>query len=156
MSAQKPNHLQHTIFAVAVFVMAALMTHISWTEEPADIFVFPRLVSVFFIFLATWNLARALLGLARVGEGFRREDVLNIIPGLAIMLCLIYFAASFLGFYVASTLAFLMITTLYSPADFMEGKAWLKRILIAAGFMAVIYILFGVLLKVQTPQGLFF
>ena len=73
-----------------------------------------------------------------------------------IMLVYVFVAARGLGFYVSSAAAFLTVYTLYDPALLTEGRAWIKRIIVTAGFMAVIYVLFGLLLKVQTPRGLMF
>jgi len=42
------------------------------------------------------------------------------------------------------------------PASHTDIKSWIKRLLVTSGFMAVIYALFTLLLKVQTPRGLFF
>jgi hypothetical protein len=50
--------------------LAATVTWLSFTREPADAFLFPRIISVVMVLLAAWNFARAALGLARVGAGF--------------------------------------------------------------------------------------
>ena len=71
---------------------------ISWTQQPADVFVFPRLVSIFFVLLALWNAARAVLGVSKVGTGLSAAEALNILPGALVMIALIYGAAKFFGF----------------------------------------------------------
>jgi len=68
----------------------------------------------------------------------------------------VFLAAKWLGFYVASWIAFAAIYALYDPAPHSSGAAWARRIFIPAGFMAMIYLLFNTLLKVQTPRGIFF
>lgn len=147
---------QHLIPASCVLALAALVTWLSYTQEPADAFLFPRLISIFFLGLAAWNFVRAALGMARVGAGLSMAALRNILPGLAVMVIYIFFAARGLGFYVASTLAFYVLYSIYDPAPLADPRAWLKRGLVTLGFMVVIYGLFVMLLKVQTPRGLFF
>lgn len=132
------SRTQHTISATLVLAVAAVVTWTSFTQEPADAFLFPRLISIFFIVLAAWNFARASLGLACVGEGVPMKTVLNFLPGLII------------------ALAFFAIYTIYDPAPLSSAAGWGKRIVTTALFMAVIYGLFALLLKVQAPRGLYF
>ena len=72
------------------------------------------------------------------------------------MLIFVFLAAKALGFYVASYNAFVGIYSFYDPASHRSPTVWGKRCLVAAVFMCVIYGLFAMLLKVQTPRGLFF
>lgn len=150
------SRTQHTISATLVLAVAAVVTWTSFTQEPADAFLFPRLISIFFIVLAAWNFARASLGLARVGEGVPMKTVLNFLPGLIIALAFVFFGAKWLGFYTTSTIAFFAIYTIYDPAPLSSAAGWGKRIVTTALFMAVIYGLFALLLKVQAPRGLYF
>lgn len=150
------SRLQHIISSGIVLVVAAMVTWISFTQEPADAFLFPRLIAIFFIGLAVWNFIRAVTGLAKVGEGLDMTSFMNIVPGLVIMGIYVFFAAKALGFYLASTIAFLLIFTIYDPAQLSDGKAWVKRVVVTLLFMTVIYGLFALLLKVQTPRGIWF
>ena len=63
------SRFQHVLSSSAILLIAAAVTTISFTQEPAAAFLFPRLISIVFIALAIWNFARAALGLAKVGEG---------------------------------------------------------------------------------------
>ncbi len=150
------NRLQHVLPATLVLLLAITVTWLSYTREPSDAFLFPRLISSVMVFLAMWNFLRAFLGLAKVGDGLSAQTVVRIAPGVIVMLVLVYFAAKALGFYVASFLAFLCVFSLYDPASHTAISSWVKRLLITAAFMAVIYALFTLLLKVQTPRGLYF
>ena len=149
------SRLQHLISSAAVFAVAIAVTWLSFTQQPADAFLFPRLISIFFIGLAAWNFIRAATGLAKVGEGVDMSLIKNILPGLAVILIYVFYAARGLGFYASSTIAFLALYTLYDPAEFTDKKAWVRRVIITAGFMLVMYCLFALLLKVQTPRGIF-
>ena len=150
------SRLQHVISSGIVLIVAALVTWISFTQEPADAFLFPRLIAIFFIGLAVWNFIRAVTGLAKVGEGLDMPSFTNIVPGLLVMSIYVFFAAKALGFYLASTIAFLTIFTIYDPTPLGDKRGWFKRIAITAVFMLVIYGLFALLLKVQTPRGIWF
>ncbi len=150
------SRLQHTISSGAILFVAAIVTYISFTQEPADAFLFPRLIAIFFVSLAAWNFMRAVTGVAKVGVGLDMIELKNIVPGLVTMLVFIFFAAKMLGFYLASSIAFMLIFTLYDPAPLNDGKAWMKRLIVTVCFMAVMYCLFALLLKVQTPSGILF
>lgn len=150
------SRLQHTISSGVVILVAAIVTYISFTQEPADAFLFPRLIAIFFVSLAAWNFVRAVTGVAKVGVGLNMNEFKNILPGLITMLVFVFFAAKMLGFYLASTIAFMIIFTLYDPAPLNDGKAWVKRLIVTVCFMAVMYCLFALLLKVQTPSGILF
>lgn len=148
--------LQHLLPASLIVLLALTVTWLSYTREPSDAFLFPRLISSAMLLLASWNFIRALLGLAKVGTGISGATLLRILPGLCVMIALVYFAAKELGFYCASYLAFITLYSLYDPASHAAVSTWVKRLLVTTAFMAVIYGLFTVLLKVQTPRGLFF
>lgn len=156
VSNKAPSRLVHLLPATLVLVLAVIVTWLSYTREPSDAFLFPRLISTVMIVLAVWNFLRALLGLAKVGDGLDSQTVRRVAPGAIVMIVLVYFAAKMLGFYVASYLAFLCVYSLYDPASHTAFRSWIKRLSITAAFMSVIYALFTLLLKVQTPRGLFF
>ena len=150
------SRLQHSVSATVILIVAIAVTWISFTQQPADAFLFPRLISIFFCALAAWNFIRAITGMARVGEGLDATTVLNFLPGVIVILIYVFFAAKFLGFYFASTIAFLVIYTIYDPVPLSDAKAWMKRAGVTLAFMAVMYGLFALLLNVQTPRGIWF
>lgn len=146
---------QHLVPAIVILALAATVAYLSFTREPADAFLFPRFISSVMLLLAVWNFIRAFLGMARIGDGLGAPVVRNLLPGVVLMTVFGLFAAKYLGFYVASWLAFLGVYSLYDPASHLNVKTWIRRILITTAFMVVIYCLFSLLLKVQTPRGLF-
>jgi len=149
------HRMQHLVPAFIILGLAAIVTWLSFTQEPAEAFLFPRIIAVVFMVLAVWNFIRAATGLAKVGRGIEKQDAINLMPGLIVMLVLVFWAAKALGFYVSSTLAFFAVYSLYDPAPLASTRDWLKRAVITAAFMAVIYALFSLVLQVQTPRGLF-
>ncbi len=147
---------QHIVASGLVAAVGLWVTYISYTREPADAFLFPRIISTVFVVLALWTFGKALLGKTKVGNGLSAEAMRNIAPGLIVALVFVYLAANELGFYTASTATFFILLSLYDPAPHSEIKTWIKRIIITAGFLAVMYGLFAKLLNVFTPREIFF
>ena len=150
------HRLQHIVPGIAIFVLGVIVMWLSFTQEPAESFLFPRIVSIVFVILATWNLLRALLGYAKVGRGIAIGEATNILPGFIVILIYIFWMAKALGFYAGSTVAFLAIYSLYDPVPFSSLKDWAKRLAVTLVFMGIMYLLFAKLLEVQTPRGMFF
>lgn len=150
------GRVQHLAPNLLIAALALFVTWLSFTQEPAQAYLFPRLVSAFMSVMALWSLARAVLGISRVGEGVGTATALNLAPGLVIIFVYVFWAARTFGFYTASTAAFLLLFTIYDPTPVTSIRGWLLRIVITAGFMAVMYALFTLLLKVQVPRGLYF
>lgn len=147
---------QHIVASGLVAAVGIWITYVSYTAEPAAAFLFPRIISTVFVVLATWTFGKALLGRTKVGNGLSANAMKNILPGLIVALVLVYWAAETLGFYTASTIAFFILVSLYDPAPHGEVKSWIKRCLITAGFLAIMYGLFALLLNVFTPREIFF
>lgn len=148
--------LQHIIASGAVAVVGVWVSYISYTQQPAEAFLFPRLIATVFVVLAIWTFIKACLGWTKVGNGITGRQMANLLPGLIIALIYIFWAAKGLGFYTATTIAFFILLSLYDPASHGQIKSWLKRILITACFMVVMYGLFAKLLTVYTPREIYF
>ncbi|NNE80834.1 MAG: tripartite tricarboxylate transporter TctB family protein [Silicimonas sp.] len=147
---------QHIVASGLVAAVGLWVTYVSYTAEPAAAFLFPRIIATVFVVLALWTFGKALLGRTRVGNGLSVEALKNILPGLIVSLIYVFWAAKTLGFYTASTIAFFVLLSLYDPAPHGEVRTWGKRIIITAGFLAVMYSLFAMLLNVFTPRELLF
>lgn len=147
---------QHIIASGIVAAVGITVAYLSYTQQPSEAFLFPRLISTVFVVLALWTFGKAILGKTKVGNGLSRADMLHILPGLIVALILVYWAAKGLGFYTASTIAFFILISYYDPAPHTDVKSWIKRIIITAGFFAVMYGLFAMLLNVFTPREIFF
>ena len=145
---------QHVTTATVVLLVAVAVIWISFTGQPSEAFLFPKVLSVAMLVLAVWNAYRAWMRIAKVGVGVGGHEFTNLLPGLVVSLGLVFFCAKFFGFYTASALSFFIVYTVYDPAPITHLPSWAKRIGITAGFMLVIYLLFAVLLQVQTPRGL--
>lgn len=156
MSNTSLPRLQHTIASGAVAMVGTWVTYISYTQQPSEAFLFPRLIATVFLVLALWTFAKACLGWTKVGGGINGRQFTNLLPGLIVALIYVFWAAKGLGFYTATTVTFFILLTLYDPASHREIKTWVKRSIITACFVAVMYCLFALLLKVYTPREIFF
>ncbi|MFD0916023.1 tripartite tricarboxylate transporter TctB family protein [Pseudahrensia aquimaris] len=152
----KASIAEHRIASGFILAVAVGVAYISFTGEPVEAFLFPRIIAVVMLTLAAWNFFRAITGVSKVGEGVSWELAKTIAPGAAIILVYIFVLAKFLGFYTASMVTFVSIFAVYDPAPHTEIMSWVKRIAVAFVFMAVMYGLFSLLLQVQTPRGMFF
>ncbi|GAB5439404.1 tripartite tricarboxylate transporter TctB family protein [Falsiruegeria mediterranea] len=150
------SRTQHIIPSGIIFAVGCWIAWISYTQQPAEAFLFPRLISSVFVVLAAWTFGKALMGLSRVGTGVSRTMIINLVPGLVVALIYIFWAAKTFGFYTATTVAFFILLSLYDPAPHNEARTWVKRAVITAGFIAVMYGLFAMLLKVYTPREILF
>lgn len=71
-----------------------------------------------------------------------------------LVLVYLYFMET-IGFYTSAFLFIVVVTLLFGQSGFSPVRI-LSRTVISAVFTGVIFVLFNVLLKVQTPTGLFF
>ena len=150
------SRAQHIIPSGLVLAVGCWIAWISFTQQPADAFLFPRLISAAFVALAGWTFLKALLGWSKVGSGISRKIAINLAPGLIVLLIYVFWLAKSLGFYTATALTFFALLSFYDPAPHDEVKSWIKRVIVTACFIAVMYGLFGLLLKVYTPREILF
>lgn len=156
MSYVSLPRVQHIVASGFIAAVGMWVAWISYTQQPSEAFLFPRLISTVFVVLALWTFVKAILGWTKVGNGVSRRDFVWLLPGLIIALIYIFWGAKALGFYTAGTIAFFILLSFYDPSPHGEAKTWIKRVIITAGFLAVMYGLFAMLLKVYTPREIFF
>jgi hypothetical protein len=153
------SRLQHIIPSGIIALVGIWVAYVSFTQQPAEAFLFPRLISVVFVALALWTFGKALLGWSRVGQGVSLELAKTIAPGLIVAGVYIFWGAKTLGFYAAATIAVFLLITWYDGKPMGKPMAalssWIRRILITALIIAVLYGLFALLLSVYTPRGMF-
>ena len=150
------NRAQHIIPSGIIAFVGIWVAYVSYTQTPSEAFLFPRLISTVFVILALWTFGKAVLGLSKVGLGVSMSMFTNLLPGLLVMVVYVFWAAKGLGFYTGTALAFFVALSLYDPAPHSEVKSWIKRLTITAGFIAVMYLLFALVLKVWTPKEILF
>lgn len=156
MSDLSLPRIQHIAASGVVTAVGIWVTYISYTQQPSEAFLFPRLIATIFVVLAIWTFIKACLGWTKVGNGITARQFTNLLPGLAVALIYIFWAARGLGFYTATAIAFFILLSFYDPAPHSAVRSWVKRAIITACFMVVMYLLFATLLKVYTPREIFF
>lgn len=122
------------------------------SEETAR--TFPRVVIVVMIVLSTLLL---LQGLLVKGQGGKKGPPFpwgRFFLLLGIIICYFVFMQS-VGFYVSAFLFFVIVSLLLGRSDLTLAKG-ASRIFQSAVLIGVLFVLFKVLLKVQTPTGLLF
>lgn len=149
------NRLQHAIPSGFIALVGGWVAWISYTQEPAEAFLFPRLISTVFFVLALWTFGKAVMGMSKTGEGLSWPMVKNLFPGMLVSGIYIFWAAKAIGFYGAFAVSFIILLSLYDPSSHRLGRTWVKRFIITAGVVAVMYGVFAVILNVYTPRGMF-
>ena len=150
------NRTQHIISSGLVAFVGLWVCGISYTQQPAEAFLFPRLISSVFVALALWTFGKAIMGWSKVGNGVSARAFMQMLPGLLVAILYVFWAAKGLGFYTATSICFFILLSLYDPAPHTEPRSCIKRLIISGVFMVVIYGLFAKLLKVYTPREIFF
>ena len=150
------NRAQHIIPSGIIALVGLIVAYVSFTQEPAQAFLFPRLIATVFVILSLWTFGKAVLGLSKVGSGVSWQMFTNLLPGLIIMAIYVYWAAKGLGFYTGTAIAFFAALSWYDPSPHDQPKSWIKRVIITACFTAVMYALFALVLKVWTPKEILF
>lgn len=120
----------------------------------SEAYLFPRFIAIAVgligIAIAASTFAGMRQSTASIGSTGRAW--LEVLPVLTVFIAYRW-AMEAIGFYAAAFAAFLTIVWIYAPEPF-SYRAATKRIAISATFTAVIFALFSVLLRVQTPRGL--
>lgn len=128
-----PNLLTYFLFGFALILLVTDGELLSWLKEILD-------------FLWRW-----MFGIVGEGNPARWPDVVRLIPMFIIIIAYLYFA-DIVGLYTTSYLAFVLITVIYTPVR-PRSRSVLKNICIGAVFTGVIYLIFSVLLQLQTPSA---
>ncbi len=156
MSDLNVLRMQHIIASGVVAVVGASVAYLSFTQQPAEAFLFPRLISTVFVLLAFWTFVKACLGRTKVGAGVSATALVHMLPGLVVMAVYVFWAAKALGFYTATGFVFFALYSLYDPAPHDVLRVWIKRAIATLVFVAVLYGLFALLLNVFTPREVLF
>ena len=134
---------------VLAFAFALVAPVASFAGDDPAAYAFPRLVAALMLVFCGVNLARCAIA------GFSGEPALTwalirkIAPGVAVFLAYLLVAQD-LGFYLAALLAFFALSFLYS-AHRRPGRIGI----VTGAVIAVLYLIFSVVLKVQVPREFF-
>ena len=148
------GRLQQSIAALTILAVGGWVAFVSFNVEDPQPYLFPQLFSGIMVALAVMALVRAVRGLNRTGTGVGQRKFLNIAPGLAVMLVYVFVLADWLGFYASAFVAMLVLYSLYDPNPHRKLRSWAVRLVVTVGFVAVMYAVFALGLRVQTPEGI--
>lgn len=142
------------VAALCVAISVVLYAGLGTIEEPRAT-IFPRVVIV-----AIGALSLVLLGQALLAKKSATTVNKQKYPWgrflLLFSLIAVYFAVmETLGFYVSAFLFYMAVCLIFGRSEFTprHGLVWTAS---AAGLVAVLFVLFRVILEVQTPKGLMF
>jgi hypothetical protein len=143
MTATRWTSLGMLAFALTLYVL-------STTAEGQEAYVFPRIIALAMCLIALFTLVFEW-------ANFDRSSVSipwgKLWPALTIFLVYMLILR-YLGFYASSFLVFFALGVIYTSQNYIVGT---KRCLpISIAFMAVLYVIFVWLLRVQTPRGILF
>lgn len=142
------------IVSLVVFASAlALYFSLSLMEDPRAV-IFPRVIIVIIGVLSLILFGQALMmgrEMTEKAAGFRFGPFL-----VCFVLIVLYLVVmEQLGFYVSAFLFYVAVTFVLGWGDLTPKKGGM-RVLSAAVFVGILYLLFNRLLAVQTPKGLLF
>ena len=89
--------VQHILASGTVAAVGLWVTYVSYTQQPSEAFLFPRIIATVFVVLALWTFIKALLGRTKVGNGLSAEAMKRIAPGLIISLIFVFWLAKGIG-----------------------------------------------------------
>ncbi len=150
------GRLQQSIAGLILLAIACWVAVVSFNVEDPQPYLFPQLISGVMVALALMAVQRAVRGRNRTGAGIGVQKFLSIVPGLVVMLVHVLVLAEWLGFYAAAFLSMMILYSLYDPNPHGNARTWAVRLAVTVGFVAVIYAVFALGLKVQTPEGILF
>lgn len=134
---------------VLAFLFALVAASASFAGDDPAAYAFPQLVSALMLIFCGANLIRRSLA------GFAGEPVLTmrlarkIAPGGAVIVVYVLLAQD-VGFYLSATVAFFALSFLYGDHRRLPSIG-----IVAGAVVAVLYLMFSVVLKVQVPREFF-
>ena len=142
-----------------VLIVGIWVTAVSYLQEPAAAFAFPRIIATVFVVLSLAVFIRTAFrpdAKDVTAASIPTAEWRNFLPGLAIGIVYVYLAAAAVGFYTATAVVVFLLITLYDPAPHNRPATWIRRIVITAGFVAGMYGLFAIILNVFSPREILF
>ncbi len=113
---------------------------------------FPRVVIIIMGILSLLLLVQTLAA-QKIQKG--KPFPWKSFAGMFVLIAVYFFFMEKIGFYVSAFLFFIATALIFDTTD-LQLKRVLSRAAVSAGFTCVIYCLFKLMLKVQTPTGWLF
>ena len=140
------------IVPVGMLVCAVILSIAGFSGSNQEAFLFPNVVSVIMVIIAAFAVYNSRNTPQK--EKSIRIPWSLILPAVAIFI--IYLAlAETVGFYTCSFIAFVAMVSIYMPESLTLNR-FVRIFFTGLIFMAGLYCLFSLLLKVQLPRGFLF
>ncbi len=133
--------------AVSIFFYYSL----GWIDDERAT-SFPRVVIIIMGILSLLLLVQTLAA-QKIQKG--KPFPWKSFAGMFVLIVVYFFFMEKIGFYVSAFLFFIATALIFDTTD-LQLKRVLSRVAVSAGFICVIYFLFKLMLKVQTPTGWLF
>lgn len=145
------------VVPVAALLLSIALYAAAVSAENAEAYLFPRLLALCMCLISAMMVAAVLVAkLEHTGPPKPFIPWRRLWPALLIMIAFLIVAQD-LGFYTSSWVAFLILATIYAPGSTLAaGSTIRRRLVISLIFIGVLYSMFALLLRVQTPTGLLF
>lgn len=142
------------LIAAACILLGALLYWAALGSDTPKAYIFPQALALAMAALGVAMLVTELRSAGKAEPAVRAIPWARLWPGMLVLV--VYMAlAERIGFYVSAWLAFVSIAILYAPA--VDRLATAKRsVPISIAFLAVLYLVFWTLLRVQLPSGFAF
>lgn len=140
------------IVPVGMLICAIILCIAGFTSANQEAFLFPNVVAVIMVVIAVFAVFNS--------KNAHEKESKILIPWMLILPAIVIFIAYLalaetIGFYTCSFIAFLALVCIYMP-ERITAKRFARIFLTDLVFMAGLYCLFSLLLRVQLPRGMFF
>lgn len=146
------NKLEQSVPGLILVAAGIWLCMVSFTQQPAAAFTFPRLIAVLFIILSIIAVGQSMLSKDKSETSIPIHIWKNILPGLGVAAIYVFWASKTLGFYTAAAITMFILMLIYAPESYKNINNGVKLLVITAGFTTVMYLMFAVLLGVFTPR----
>ena len=131
---------------------AIILSIAGFSGSNQEAFLFPNVVAVIMVIIAAFAVLNSRNSLQK--EKTNPVPWMLIMPAMAIFI--VYLAlAETVGFYICSFIAFVALVSIYMPGS-LNMKLFIRIAITGLIFMAGLYCLFSLLLRVQLPRGFLF
>ena len=137
---------------VGMLACAIILCIAGFSGSNQEAFLFPNVVSVIMVIIAGFAVFNS--------RNTSQKEKSNPVPWMLIMPAVVIFIAYLalaetVGFYICSFVAFVTLVSIYMPES-LNLKRFVRIFITGLIFMAGLYCLFSLLLKVQVPRGFLF
>ena len=146
-----PNRAAAILGDTLVLAIAIVITASAWLADSPEAYTFPRLITGLFLLFAIANLIRDAFFAAASVHGINTKLIKKIAPGGTIIATYIA-VADIAGFYLSSCITYATLSFVYEKTH--NKRTLAKNLAVAVTATILLYLVFALILKVQTPRGL--